>query len=163
MRFEHVNLRVADIDQSLRFYRAALPHWQIRGGGSGTSDGEPWRWIHFGDEHCYIAFFDGGTLANRNPDDDTVGLAHFAFETLDLDGLIARLAQAGFKPSNPGADDPHRRNIYFVDNDGFEVEFVQYSSDDPKQRNRYANNTNQSPTLLLTGPAPALALPRFPW
>lgn len=141
MRFEHVNLRVNDIDHSLRFYRAAFPHWQIRGGGSGSSDGKRWRWIHFGDEYCYIAFVDGGTGANRDLDADHVGLAHFAFETQDLDGLVGRLAEVGFKPSDPGAADPHRRNIYFVDNDGFEIEFVQYSCDDPKQRNRYANNT----------------------
>jgi catechol 2,3-dioxygenase-like lactoylglutathione lyase family enzyme len=163
MRFEHVNLRVRDIERSLRFYRAAFPHWRIRGGGSGTRDERPERWVHFGDAHSYIAFCDGGTGQNRDLGGAQVGMAHFAFETVDLDGLVQRLSEAGFQPSSPGTDDPHRRNIYYIDNDGFEIEFVEYGSDEPKKRNRYDDPDEHLLDLLVTHRATKLRLPRIPW
>jgi catechol 2,3-dioxygenase-like lactoylglutathione lyase family enzyme len=49
--------------------------------------------------------------------------------------VIERLAAAGFEIDKDGADDPHRRNVYFIDPNGIEVEFVEYSSDLPAQRN----------------------------
>ena len=36
---------------------------------------------------------------------------------------------------HPGPDEPHRRNVYFVDPDGMDVEFVEYLSDLPAERN----------------------------
>ena len=35
-----------------------------------------------------------------------------------------------------GAIEPFRKNVYYVDPNGFEVEFVEYLSDDPEERNR---------------------------
>ena len=64
-----------------------------------------------------------------------MGLAHFAFVTHNLDALVARLRAAGFEPDKDGADEPFRRNIYYIDPAGFEVEFVQYLSDIPAERN----------------------------
>lgn len=55
----------------------------------------------------------------------------------DLDAVIARLTQAGFPIAKDGMEDPFRRNIYFFDAHGFEVEFVEYLSDLPNERNRY--------------------------
>ena len=66
-----------------------------------------------------------------------VGLAHFAFVTNDIKGMITRLQNAGFEIAIEGADDPYRDNVYFLDADGYEVEFVEYLTDDPKFRNRY--------------------------
>lgn len=37
--------------------------------------------------------------------------------------------------SEPGADEPYCKNIYFVDLAGFEVKFVEYLSDIPAERN----------------------------
>ena len=51
--------------------------------------------------------------------------------------LIIQLNLNGkrFAIEKNGATEPHRKNVYFVDPDGFEVEFVQYFSDLPEQRN----------------------------
>lgn len=49
--------------------------------------------------------------------------------------MIARLEQAGFEIADNGANETFRRNIHFIDPDGFEVEFVQYLSDLPNERN----------------------------
>lgn len=44
LRLEHVNLAVSDIGNSLKFYQAAMPHWQVRGEGIGGWSGTPRRW-----------------------------------------------------------------------------------------------------------------------
>ena len=77
---------------------------------------------------------DHGEGENRQLSGHQVGFAHFAYVTDDIDGVIKRLTDAGFS-TKAGAEEPYRRNIYFVDPAGFEIEFVQYLSDDPALRN----------------------------
>ena len=134
---EHINLVVSNINKSLQFYQAAFPHWSVRGGDKGEWHGKKRNWLHFGDDYQYIALNDNGVDKNRNLAGHQVGLAHFAFVTNDLKGMIARLAQAGFTVDKDGAEDEYRDNVYYLDPDGFEVEFVQYHNDLPKLRNRY--------------------------
>ena len=136
IHLEHVNLVVSDLNLTLAFYQAAFPHWRIRDQGKGEWAGKPRTWLHFGDDYQYLAFSDHGEGKNRDLDGHQVGFAHFAFVTTNIDAVIARLTKAGFPVAKDGADEPHRRNIYFEDPAGFEVEFVQYLSDFPEQRNR---------------------------
>jgi hypothetical protein len=49
--------------------------------------------------------------------------------------IIERLSTEGFEASKPGADNKFRKNIYYLDPAGFEVEFVEYLSDLPRERN----------------------------
>ncbi|WNC71722.1 VOC family protein [Thalassotalea psychrophila] len=134
---EHLNLVVQDIPSTLNFYQAAFPHWQVRGGGEALWYGKPRNWLHFGDEYQYLTFNDDGVGANRDLSGHQVGLAHFAFVTSNLSTLIERLAKAGFEIAKDGADSVHRNNVYFVDPSGYEVEFVEYLTDIPKERNCY--------------------------
>lgn len=134
---EHVNLVVNDLEQTLTFYKAAFPHWSVRGGGVSKWYGKKRNWIHFGDDYQYLAFNDNGIGENRDLTSMQLGLAHFAFVTSDIKGVIERLAQAGFDIDKDGAGHEHRSNIYFIDPSGYEVEFVQYHSDIPKFRNDY--------------------------
>jgi len=134
---EHVNLTVRDIKKTLTFYQAAFPHWRVRGGGKGEWYGKPRNWVHFGDDYQYLAFNDDGVGENRDLTGHQVGLAHFAFVTSDIKGVIERLGKAGFNVDKEGADDAYRDNVYYVDPNGYEVEFVQYHSDLPSNRNRY--------------------------
>lgn len=137
MTLEHINLVVNDIKQTLAFYQAAFPHWHIRGGGESKWYGKPRNWIHFGDDYQYLAFNDDGIGENRDLTGHQIGLAHFAFVTNDIEGTIERLAKSGFTVDKQGAEDAFRQNVYFIDPNGYEVEFVQYFSDLPSQRNRY--------------------------
>ena len=132
---EHVNLVVKDIAEMLKFYQAAFPHWKIREQGQGTWSGKPRNWMHFGDDYQYLAFSDHGEGENRDLSGHQVGLAHFAYVTNNIDAVISRLLKAGYPIAKDGADDPYRKNIYFLDPAGFEVEFVEYLSDEPKLRN----------------------------
>ncbi|MBQ4834285.1 VOC family protein [Pseudoalteromonas sp. MMG010] len=135
MYLEHVNLVVSNVDAMLKFYQAAFPSWKIRSEGEGRWYNKPRRWLHFGNDHQYIAISDNGEGDNRDLSDHQVGLAHFAYVTNNLNSVIKRLENAGFKIAKPGIDNPFRKNVYFIDPAGFEVEFVEYLSDIPSERN----------------------------
>ena len=132
---EHVNLVVSNIEKTLTFYQAAFPHWSVRTQGKGEWSGKPRNWLHFGDDYQYIAFSDHGEGENRVLEGHQVGLAHFAYVVDNLDAMIERLHEAGFSIDKEGAEEPYRKNIYFVDPAGFEVEFVEYLTDIPILRN----------------------------
>lgn len=135
LHLEHINLTVADVPAMLKFYQAAFPHWHVRTSGSGEWYGKPRNWLHFGDDFQYIALSDNGEGENRDLTGHQVGLAHFAFVTDNIDAVTNRLTAAGYPVAKQGADEPYRKNIYFIDPSGFEVEFVQYLSDVPGERN----------------------------
>jgi catechol 2,3-dioxygenase-like lactoylglutathione lyase family enzyme len=135
LHIEHLNLVVSDIPKTLIFYKAAFPHWYVRGEGKGEWSGVVRNWLHFGDDYQYLTFNDNGIEKNRDLAGHQLGLAHFAFVTDNLTAIKNRLAEAGFEVHKQGAEHPHRANLYFLDPNGFEVEFVQYFSDLPEQRN----------------------------
>lgn len=132
---EHLNLVVTDIEAELAFYSVAFPHWRVREKGHAPWYGKPRTWLHFGDDYQYLTFNDNGEGNNRDLAGHQPGLAHFAFVTANIEALINRLAEAGFSAAKDGADEPYRKNIYYIDPAGFEVEFVEYLSDIPQQRN----------------------------
>ncbi|MBT0107047.1 VOC family protein [Vibrio alginolyticus] len=135
IQLEHINLVVKDIPEMLKFYQTAFPHWYVRDEGKGEWSGKPRNWLHFGDEYQYIAMSDHGEGENRELSGHQVGLAHFAYVTNNVDAIIKRLTDTGYPIAQPGADEPYRKNVYFVDPAGFEIEFVEYLADDPKLRN----------------------------
>ena len=137
IHLEHLNLIVKDIPETLKFYQAAFPHWQIRGNGSSDWYGHPRKWIHFGDDYQYITFNDNGTGNNRDLKGHDLGLAHFGLVSNDVKGIMKRLNDAGFKERISYESDGYRANVYFIDPNGFEIEFVEYMSDQPKFRNQY--------------------------
>ncbi len=139
IRLEHLNLVVKDLNATLKFYQAAFPHWKVRGGGKSNWYGHPRKWIHFGDDYNYLSFNDSGTDENRKLKEYQIGLAHFAFVTTDIKGVIQRLQDINISPSVAYEKDEFRGSVYFVDPDGYEIEFVQYYSDQPQERNRYDN------------------------
>lgn len=137
LQLEHLNIVVSDLQKTLAFYQAAMPHWQIRGQGESNWYGTPRQWLHFGDDYQYLTFNDQGTGENRDLKTNQLGVAHFAFITNNLSALTKRLMLAGFDIYKSGAEEPHRKNAYFLDPDGLEVEFVEYLSDLPDERNLY--------------------------
>lgn len=135
MHLEHLNLVVKDIPRALTFYQAAFPHWKIKRKGKAEWYGVKRNWVHFGDDFQYLTFNDDGTGENRDLSGHQPGLAHFAYVTDNLQAVIDRMEATGFEVAKPGAENRFRKNVYFVDPDGFEVEFVEYLSDVPAQRN----------------------------
>ena len=137
MQLEHLNLVVDDMAKTLEFYQAAIPHWHVRGEGQGEWYGTYRRWLHFGDDYQFLTFNDNGVGKNRNLESNNMGLAHFAFVTNNLDTLVQRLAEAGFTVDKIGQTTKFRKNAYYIDPNGYEVEFVEYLSDIPAERNLY--------------------------
>ena len=132
---EHINLVVKDIPESLRFYRAAFPHWRVREEGNGDWYGKPRRWLHFGDDYTYLTLNDNGEGEARDLSGHQPGLAHVGFVTRNLGALIERLQAEGFEVDHGGAKEPFLRSVYFIDPSGMEVEFLEYTSDLPAERN----------------------------
>ena len=121
MRFVHTNVRVRDIDASMRFYEAL--GFERRG-----------RLQFDGAYNVYLGLpGDGDTLeltvneGREEPYDLGDGYGHVALEVEDLDGLLARLAEQGIEPEKPpyapGGRDEFR--ICFVaDPDGYRIELI---------------------------------------
>ena len=143
LRLEHTNIVVTAVEPTIRFVTAAFPGWRVRGRGNEPFAGMPREWVHVGDDDNYLALtaYDlppGAKGKARDLHSAAPGLAHVGFEVADIDAVVARLAAAGFKPDHWGPDHPHRRNVYFLDGEGLEFEFVEYLSNDPKEKNLYA-------------------------
>ena len=141
-RIEHVNLVVTAIDPTVAFLKTAFPHWDIRGEGGGDWAGVPRRWAHLGDDANYITlneFLLPAAARGRHRDLQSAepGLAHIGFEVSDLGAVVERLRAAGYEPHHLGEDHPHRRNLYYVNEEGLEFEFVEYFSDVPAEKNLY--------------------------
>ncbi|MCI5106989.1 MAG: VOC family protein [Pseudomonadales bacterium] len=132
---EHVNIVVREMQSALDFYSTAFPHWKVRSQGSGDWYGSPRNWLHFGDDTQYLAMSDNGQGENRDLKSLNLGLAHFAFVVENVEALIKRMLDAGYEIAIPLNEEPFRKNVYFVDPSGFEVEFVEYLSDLPEERN----------------------------
>ena len=138
MHLEHINLVVNNIEETLTFYQTAFPNWAVRGEGEQEWFGKTRRWLHFGNNEQYLVFCNEGEGKARDLTGHQIGLAHFAYVITNLAEMQARLLAAGFKHAKDGAEDPYRSNIYYVDPNGIEVEFVEYHSDLNERRNAYA-------------------------
>jgi lactoylglutathione lyase len=129
MRFAHTNVRVRDIDASLRFYEAL--GFERRGR------------LQF--DSAYNVYLglpgDGDTLeltvneGREEPYDLGDGYGHVALEVEDLDELLERLAAQGIEPEKPpygpGGRDEFR--ICFVpDPDGYRVELIDGTFETPQ-------------------------------
>ena len=117
----HTNMRVRDVDASLRFYEAL--GFERRGK------------LDFGSAYnVYLGLpGDGDTLeltvnvGQDEPYDLGTGYGHVALTVDDLDGLLARLAEQGIEPEkppyHPGGREEYR--ICFVaDPDGYRIELI---------------------------------------
>ncbi len=135
IRMEHANVSVRDIDESVRFLKAAFPEFEVR--REGLNNGH--RWMHIGTDDTYIALNEATVDATERwvPYQGKPGVNHLGFEVDDVEALRERLATAGFRDSTYPNDHPHRKRVYFYDADGNDWECVEYFSDQPEERNDY--------------------------
>jgi lactoylglutathione lyase len=129
MRFAHINVRVRDVDASLRFYGAL--GFERRG-----------RLQFDGAYNVYLGLPGDGDrleLTVNEAHDDAYdlgdGYGHVALEVDDLDGLLARLAEQGIEPEKPpyapGGRDEYR--ICFVqDPDRYRIELIDGAFEPPQ-------------------------------
>ena len=140
MNLEHANMTVRSLEEALRFLKIAFPDGDIRGGGNIHGDPAMGRWLHFGNDQCYVALQQNDGHHGRQ---DTTyfhdGINHLGFVVTDLDGIVARLREAEYELASDSAMDehPHRRRAYFLDGNDVEWELVEYLSAKPGERNDY--------------------------
>ena len=136
IRLDHANLTVRDIDETIRFLRTALPDVRIRAEGK-SWNGE--RWVHVGTDDMYLALKQATAEAEPwVPYAGKPGTNHLGFEVDDARALRERMRAAGYVDTTVPNRHPFRRRVYFHDREGNDWEFVQYLSDDPKERNDYS-------------------------
>ena len=136
-RLDHANLTVRDVDAMLRFLLTAFPDFRIRG------EGKTWRgtrWVHVGSDDLYLALSQSFLEPAERwvPYAGKPGTNHLGFAVDDAEALRARLRAAGYEDTTVPNRHPFRRRVYFHDPEGNDWEFVEYLSDDPKERNNYS-------------------------
>jgi len=131
---EHANITVPDIDAAIAFLMVVEPAFTVR---RDEAQEDSYRWVHVGDDRCYIALQEPHPYAEpdapRRPYKD-FGVNHLGWVVEDLDAVVSRLEQAGYRRGIPVTPHPHRKRAYFHDAAGFEWELVEYTSDDPAER-----------------------------
>jgi lactoylglutathione lyase len=129
VRFVHANVRVRDIDASLRFY-AALG-FERRG-----------RLQLDRAYNLYLGLPGDGDLLELRVNEDRVepydlgdGYGHVALAVGDLDAMLARLAAAGIAPERPPYHPGGRTEVricFVVDPDGYRVELIDGAFETPQ-------------------------------
>jgi len=128
---EHINITVEDIDKSITFFKTAFPEFRVRVDNGEGKD----RWVHLGNDNTYIAIQQNGKTLKRTKDYSRSGINHLGFVVADVKELANRLLKAGYERSYPFSKEKFRSRDYFIDNEGYEYEFVQYFSDNIGERN----------------------------
>lgn len=132
---EHANITVKNVDSICDFLRTAFPHWVLRGEGMNAEG----RWVHFGDEHTYVALTQASAASAepRSPYAAVPGMNHLGFKVDNVKELYARLLGAGYTDSTYPNEHPHRSRVYFHDPEGNDWEFIEYFSEQVEERNDY--------------------------
>ncbi|MYA87648.1 MAG: VOC family protein [Boseongicola sp. SB0662_bin_57] len=123
-QLEHVNLTVSDPKATAAWIERVFG-WKTRWEGVAMETGYT---VHVGSKESYLALFAHGDGASESETSSYMtkgGLNHWAVVVDDLDATEARVRAEGFNPVNHADYVPGRR-FYFHDNDGIEVEVVQY-------------------------------------
>lgn len=133
MYLEHANITVSNLQEAIRFFQIAFPHFKIRGGGNGLRE-----WVHLGDDDTYIAI--NQAKQNHSKIDknyDKVGINHLGFVVPNVEEIADNLLSSGYKRDFPKEVEQFRIRDYFADADGNQYEFVQYLSEVPEEKNSY--------------------------
>jgi lactoylglutathione lyase len=129
MRFLHTSLRVRDPDVSLAFYREL--GFEPRGRLSFPETYFLYLGLAGSPAHLELA-------VNRDrtgPYDLGDGFANIALAVDDLDGLLARLAEAGIQPELPAHHPGGRAELRIAllrDPDGYRIELVEGDFEPPQ-------------------------------
>lgn len=132
---EHANITVNNLQEAIRFFQSAFPHFKVRGGGNDMRE-----WIHIGDDDTYIAINQAKQRDLKvDKNYDKIGINHLGFVVQDVEKIANNLLSCGYKRDFPKEVEQFRIRDYFADADGNQYEFVQYLSDKPEEKNAYNN------------------------
>jgi hypothetical protein len=135
-KLEHANLCVDDIDGMIKFLQTALPDFIIRHDETGI-DGD--RWVHIGNDTTYIALNNSTEKESSDwkPYSGKSGVNHLGYMVDNAEQVRSRLLAADYIESTIENNHPFRKRVYFYDHEGRDWEFVEYLSENLKERNDY--------------------------
>jgi len=135
MYLEHANITVNDLQEAIKFFQTAFPHFKIRGRGNDMRE-----WVHLGDDDTYIAINQAKQSDLKiDKNYDKIGINHLGFIVPDVEEIANKLLSNGYKRDFPKEVEQFRIRDYFADADGNQFEFIQYLSDTPEEKNSYTN------------------------
>ena len=134
MKLEHANITVNNLEDEIKFFKTAFPHFKIRGGGEDVR-----KWVHLGDDYTYIAINESLNLITtvNETNYNRIGINHLGFVVDDVEEIATNLLNAGYKRDYPKQVEKYRIRDYFADKDGNQFEFVEYLSDEIDKMNSY--------------------------
>ena len=151
LKIDHLNVVVADMERSIAFYGDVLGMTKtfeavLEGAWIETVTGLQnlqARCVFFDLENCDVRLelleylYPRGEKLDVNSLPNTMGVRHFAFETDDMNTLIAKLQAARVRFVSPPVTVPFpvgnrgtKRLCYFHDPDGTLLEIAEYKSDE---------------------------------
>lgn len=117
----HVCLKTPDLDATERFYSDLLGcPCMFRF----SRQGKPYGFYLKVGERQFIEVFAQDPV---EPDNGAHCLAHFCFESADIEGLHARLREAGFAPDPIKVGVEHSKQFWVRDPNGLNVEVQEYT------------------------------------
>ncbi|MGF1720863.1 VOC family protein [Vibrio kyushuensis] len=135
---EHANISVVEPKKTIAFLTAAIPSWEIRGGGKyEDATGKQIEWCHVGDDQSYIALGSNGKGDAEDWTAQFTGVKHIGIVVPNIAELEARLTEAGYELDHRGAPHPHRINAYYMEDHNIQFEFIEYLSELPAEKNDY--------------------------
>ena len=124
-RLEHINVTVADAEATASLL-CDLFGWHVRWSGASIFDGHS---VHVGEHNTYLALYNGPDDAPLTPTPNhfkqKAGLNHIGVVVPDLDAVEERVKELGYKPNSHADYEPGRR-FYFTEENGLEIEVIQY-------------------------------------
>ena len=135
MYLEHANITVNNLQEAIKFFQTAFPHFKIRGGGNNMRE-----WVHLGDDDTYIALNQAKQHFSKvEKNYEKAGINHIGFVVENVEEVANNLLKSGYKREYPKEVEEFRIRDYFADADGNQYEFIQYLSDIPEEKNYYNN------------------------
>jgi predicted enzyme related to lactoylglutathione lyase len=138
---EHCNLTVSDLDGALDFFLKVFPEFKLRKKGNLVDempDGQTMTtpWAHVGTEISYLALQGPPHGMSFQPPVNTY-FNHMGFVVEDIEQTLTRVKSAGYERVRVDYTHPHRKRAYAWVFDDNVLEFVEYSSERPEERNDY--------------------------
>lgn len=132
VRFNHVSIRVRDLEASLRWYDQAFGAGEVW--RANRDDGTPQLvYIEFAPGQ-FIELFPNGTDRVPQPD-DAVGYGHLCFTVDNLNVTLAHLATLGVQPTTGPRTGRAGQQLAFVnDPDGHRIELMEIPAESPIYR-----------------------------
>lgn len=114
-RFDHVNMKVVNLNESVAFYKDVF-NFDTK--ESGVWNGTPWTIVGLKDQ-AYLCMYEVGDLPRAT---DGVRLNHFGFHVENFEEIEEKLKAMGIEVRRGMTNTPVSRSLYIDDPSGFEIE-----------------------------------------